>query len=867
MSRTTDQEPGRTITGRSYSRKPRRTVMWADDLARRLITLSGIGSIVAVSLVGLFLVWVVLPLLLPSKVTADRVLPAVGPAADRDLVASAMDNYGIMAWGLTRGGTLIVRSLADGSVIERLPIAAGEAPTSRSLGVGTGMAALGFADGRTQIVELAWQTDFLEEAQVPDGMRALAIGETATWQNGLLVRTPEGQLRHQVLTLTPSAAVSVGECPVLLVDLANTPSGLVLAALDSSGVFHHRTLTMKTNLLTGKVTVRARGSELDLNGLQLGDPGGFSALRLNDTGDLALLIRQDGTAVRMARSGDEFAVSGLQDLVTDPEATLTAATFLTGRKSLAIGDSKGNLVVWFPAREEGGSAKVLTAGHHLRSGTAAVTSLAASARSRMLAAGYADGTVRVFNVTNERILGELKFGAMAVRTLTIAPREDQLLVGDEQGEGLWTIAAEYGEVSLATFFQPIWYEGYPAPTHVWQSSAGSDSFEPKLSLVPLIFGTLKATFYSLLFGLPLAFLAAIFTSEFLSKRARARVKPVIELMASLPSVVLGFLAALVVAPWVENVVVEVLSVMLLAPLCVFLGAHFWQLLPRPVSARLEPWRPVAILLSLAAGAALAWQAAPGLERLAFAGDFKAWLDGRVGSGLGGWFALLLVPTAAVVTWLNAQYGEGFIRSHGRGRSTFAIAAMDLGRFLAAVAVTAAAALFMGWLLNASGWDPRGSVFDTYVQRNALVVGIAMGFAIIPLIYTISEDALVSVPDNLRAASLGAGATPWQTAIRVVVPPAMSGLFSAAMIGLGRAVGETMIVLMAAGNTPIMEMNIFNGFRTLSANLAVELPEAVQNSTHYRTLFLAALTLFVMTFILNTVAEAVRLHFRGKTSRL
>ena len=86
---------------------------------------------------------------------------------------------------------------------------------------------------------------------------------------------------------------------------------------------------------------------------------------------------------------------------------------------------------------------------------------------------------------------------------------------------------------------------------------------------------------------------------------------------------------------------------------------------------------------------------------------------------------------------------------------------------------------------------------------------------------------------------------------------MSGLFSAVMIGLGRAVGETMIVLMAAGNTPILDWNIFNGFRTLSANIAVELPEAVRNSTHYRTLFLAALVLFVMTFVLNTVAEIVR----------
>jgi phosphate transport system permease protein len=143
----------------------------------------------------------------------------------------------------------------------------------------------------------------------------------------------------------------------------------------------------------------------------------------------------------------------------------------------------------------------------------------------------------------------------------------------------------------------------------------------------------------------------------------------------------------------------------------------------------------------------------------------------------------------------------------------------------------------------------------------------MGFAIIPIIYTISDDALTSVPDHLRSASLASGATPWQTTVRVIVPTAMSGLFSAVMIGLGRAVGETMIVLMAAGNTPILEWNIFNGFRTLAANIAVELPEAVVGSTHYRILFLAALTLFVITFIVNTVAEVIRQRFRKRAFEL
>jgi phosphate transport system permease protein len=195
------------------------------------------------------------------------------------------------------------------------------------------------------------------------------------------------------------------------------------------------------------------------------------------------------------------------------------------------------------------------------------------------------------------------------------------------------------------------------------------------------------------------------------------------------------------------------------------------------------------------------------------------------------------------------------------------AAVDLSKFLGAALLTVAAAWALGAGLNVLGLDPRESFMGTYVQRNALVVGFMMGFAIIPIIFTIAEDALSSVPEHLRSASLGCGATRWQTARRIIIPTAMSGLFSAVMIGLGRAVGETMIVLMAAGNTPVMEMNIFNGFRTLSANIAVELPEAVRDSTHYRTLFLAALTLFAMTFVVNTAAEAIRLRFRKRAFQL
>jgi phosphate transport system permease protein len=195
------------------------------------------------------------------------------------------------------------------------------------------------------------------------------------------------------------------------------------------------------------------------------------------------------------------------------------------------------------------------------------------------------------------------------------------------------------------------------------------------------------------------------------------------------------------------------------------------------------------------------------------------------------------------------------------------ALLDLLRFGTGCLFVLGFALLGAWLFSGLGLDARGTFLGTYDQRNTLVAGFAMGFAIIPIIFTLADDALSSVPQHLRSGSLATGATPWQTAVRIVIPTAMSGLFSAVMIGFGRAVGETMIVVMASGNTPLMDLNVFNGFRTLSANIAVEIPEADPGGTLFNTLFLAALVLFLMTFVLNTVAELVRLRFRRRAYQL
>ena len=170
-----------------------------------------------------------------------------------------------------------------------------------------------------------------------------------------------------------------------------------------------------------------------------------------------------------------------------------------------------------------------------------------------------------------------------------------------------------------------------------------------------------------------------------------------------------------------------------------------------------------------------------------------------------------------------------------------------------------------------GGDARSWLQDTfglgYDQRNALIVGAAMGLAVMPVVFSVSEQAIGGVPAHLVQGSLALGATRWQTVSRIIVLTAGPGIFSAIMIGLGRAVGETMIVLMASGNTPILDLNVFQGMRTFAANIAVELPEAEIASSHYRILFLIALLLFLMTFAFNTAAEVVRERLRTRYARL
>ncbi len=251
------------------------------------------------------------------------------------------------------------------------------------------------------------------------------------------------------------------------------------------------------------------------------------------------------------------------------------------------------------------------------------------------------------------------------------------------------------EASLPKMFLPqVVREGRPA-AFVWQPVSNV----PKVSMVPLFIGTLKTTLVSMAVAVPVGVAGAMYAAEFAPRKLREYLKPVIELLAGIPSVVLGFFALMVLATFLQD--------------------------------------------------------------------------------------------------------------------TFGL---------------------------------------TY-RLNALVAGLGLALAIVPVIFTVSEDALTSVPRSYREASLALGATPWETAWKVVLPAAAPGILAACVLGFGRAIGETMIVLMASGNAAIVSWNLADSARSMSATIAAEMGEVVVGSPHYSLLFFIGVELFLFTFILNMVASA------------
>ena len=510
-----------------------------------------------------------------------------------------------------------------------------------------------------------------------------------------------------------------------------------------------------------------------------------SALALSNSGEDLALGFLSGDLYTFQFTNPEMPV--LTDHVRASAGPISALSYLLGDQALVVGNTEGNVTVWFTVKSPLNIEKI-TLVHRFQSHRAAVTQVYPSSRNRLFLTVDARGGAHLNYSTTSQTQLVFQPSDYPLQAADIAPKSDAILVVDARGRvGIFQLTDPHPETTAKTLFGNVWYEGYPGPAFVWQSTGGSDAFEPKFSLIPLIFGTLKGTLYAMLFSVPIAILAAIYVSQFAPFWLARWVKPIVEIMAALPSVIIGFLAGLYFAPLFDKHLMTVFLTFSLLPLVFGLGIFLWRLIPEKhrtrVSSGWELWIVVPIFLfTLIFSVALSHP----LEVAFFGGDIHQWLTTSL-----------------------------------------------------------------------------GMVYDT---RNSIVVGFALGFAVIPITFTVAEDSLSHVPHSLTSAALALGASRWQTVQRVVLPAASPGIFAAIMLGFGRAIGETMIVLMATGNTPILDLSPFNGFRAMSACIAVEIPEAPVGGTLYRVLFLTGLLLFAFTFVINSLSALIGDLLRKKYAR-
>lgn len=931
-----------------FRRRTLRRVRIYDAIAGAVINAGGPLIVAAVLGICVYLASVVVPLFIRGETVARSIPdPRVPSAVAQRFVQP--DEHGTSLLLFDEQGVVRLVESATGQVAaEESVVPDGRTITAFCRAPRQGHVAIGYDDGSVQVGRLTCEAQFLLDEGSEQELSDLPIGASRIFGGAVVQRTILGQLRsvRPVVDLPAPSPLAGGSGPVRLIGYSVTASNEYLAAMREDGSLAFNTVRKITPLGGGRPRLR-----LAAHSIAGALPSGESALpwRLFVTGDGSslLLIWEDGRCRRFDTRDPDAATLAEEVRLVPPGRRVTAASLLVGDKTLVVGDDAGGLSGWFCARDPAAATPDglrFVRAHECDPMPGAIVSIGASERDRNFIVADATGRVSVRNMTSgSTVVNVDASGGGAVAHAALFPKLDGLVTLSRLGAcRLWGLDPGHPEATLRSLFGRVWYEGEGEPAHVYQSSSGDDAAEAKYGLTPLIWGTIKATVYTMLLAVPVAVLAAICTSEFLGRRTRMALKPAIEMMASLPSVVMGFIAAMILAPAVYEHLPGVLVMFVAIPLGVLTAAHLWQLIPGHVTARWPGWvggcaaAGVTLLAgvgAIASGRAVehlmfrpgetdllvlagsyepvprsewpAWVGArravtdaearalrrEGLafreggvvravgsidapdvrERIAHAAldrpDFKAWSNSVYGGALPGWQILLFPVALLVVLPMSARHAGAWLRGIEFASTPMGAATLELAKLLVSVLAAATAAGLGAGALTALGLDPRDSILGTVEQRNTLVVAMAMSVAVIPIVYTICEDAISSVPAHLRAASLAAGATRWQTATRVVLPVAMSGVFSATMIGFGRAVGETMIVVMATGGTPIMSASIFDGMRTLSANIATELPEAPPEGTHYRVLFLCGLVLFILTFAVNTVAEVVRIRFRARSQAL
>jgi phosphate transport system permease protein len=765
MSATMNErvQPGASLLPSTERREKLRKLRgYRDRFSLYGVGTAGLGVIFALALIFLYLFYEAFPLLKPVSMEVKTEISVPGDEDPAPTVHLTLDRFEEIGGRFSASGAITFFATDTGRILHREHVTLPEGETVTAFGRSESRKSLfvyGFSDGSVLPLKVEYQQTF------PDGVRVV----------------------------TPKLAFPLGDEPIRIgsevqgdysaLTVVEGRGGYVVAGGNRDGSIAMALFSTLTNMMTGQVQISREDYRLPGIGRPVRQLLVNESLRnlfaIDDQGALHHFDIVDRNNPRLA-----------ERVVLVPDGvSVTAADFLVGTRSLIVGGSDGSVNQWFLVRDDATNETSLTRIRGFRSHPGAITFIEPEYTRKGFLVGDATGTLGLHYATSSVTLKQMPVSDQPINRIAISPINRMALVKSEGSDVLRTVAMDnpHPQTSMSGLWGKVWYEGRSGPEWIWQSSSADDAFESKFSLMPLTVGTLKAALFAMLLATPLAIMGAIYTAYFMAGPMRRIVKPSIELMEALPTVILGFLAGIWLAPFIENNLPILFSVLVLMPLGMLVFGYGWTRLPARYRHLVPP----------------------------------------------GWEALLLVPVVIFLGW---------------------------------VAITSSPWIELAFF----GGSMRQWFTDVgipYDQRNALIVGLAMGFAVIPTIFSIAEDAVFNVPKHLTQGSLALGATAWQTVVGVVLPTASPGIFSAVMIGFGRAVGETMIVLMASGNSPIVNFNLFEGMRTLAANIAVELPETAVGSTHFRVLFLSALVLLVFTFVLNTAAEVVRQRLRRRYASL
>jgi phosphate transport system permease protein len=748
------------LPGVEAREKLRRSRALKDKLSRYGVATSGLAVIGALLLIFVYLFSEVFPLLRPAALEPTEsqfVAPTISDT--NPAMHLVLERYEEIGSVYSQQGLVVFFNVSDGSERASFQVPIPEGAQVSGLGYGEligGITAYGFSNGQALLLKQAYELTYPNDVRLVTPVLEYPLGEQP------VVLDEQGQSLVK-LAVQHSAMGYV-------VAAATADNRLLLGVLESA-----------SNLFTGEMTVDSRIYPLPAI------PGNVTIAHLVVDKTVQNVVAAD-TQGRLylidIRKPDQARLVGTYE---SGAGAITAMDFLVGTSSIVVGTEKGEISQWLLVR----NASDVFQMHQVRSFEplpGRVQSITPEYNRKGFIAVDDQGYLGIYFGTSAKTLLIEQVSDSRLQKAAVSPINGKLLTLDvNQKINVIPVWNGHPEISFSALWEKVWYEGREQPEYIWQASSGQDDFEAKMSLIPLTLGTLKAAVFAMLFAMPLGIMGAIYTAYFMTPRMRGFVKPTIEIMEALPTVILGFLAGLWLAPFMENNLPAVFSILIGMPLIMLLTAFAWSFLPANIRNQVPEGSEAVVLV--------------------------------VPILLMGWLCVSMSPV------IETLFFDGSMRQ---------------------------------WFTN---------VGVTYDQRNAMVVGVAMGFAVIPTIFSIAEDAVFNVPRHLTQGSLALGATRWQTVVGVVLPTASPGIFSAVMMGFGRAVGETMIVLMATGNSPVVNFNIFEGMRTLSANIAVELPETAVESSHFRVLFLAALVLLILTFVVNTLAEIIRQRLRARYSNL